>query len=169
MRLIAPLFMLALTACGPVNEIDNPRFFRVMAEHHGPGGQVVYEDVNAELRCTSWDCQDGGSQCASDSCDRPARHCECDGSYELIGSQGLSFKFDGTKGIARGEASTDEGTLMVHFDGVTGTGSVSVSRSRLLDFGLDDYALDLAGGFTVRVGSHAFVRGFFYSLPIRGE
>ena len=170
MRLIAPIFMLALAACGPTNEIDNPRLFRVMAEHHKPGGQVVYEDISAQLHCTSWACEDTRyAWCAGERCDEPTPRCECDGSYVLTGSRGLSFKFHGTEGIRRGESSTKDGTLMVSFNGDTGTGTATVSRSRLIDVGIDDYAVDLAGGFSVRVGSQAFVRGIFYSLPTQGE
>lgn len=158
MRLTPLLALMTLAACEPSNEIDNPRFFRIVAEHHGPGGETIYEDVNARLRCTGWDC---GSDAAT--------ACVCDGSYELIGSKGLSFKFHGTEGITRGVVSTDAGALIVRFGGVMGSGEATVSRARHLGFDFDDYALDLAGGFTAHVGPNVFVRGVFYSLPIDGE
>lgn len=154
MRCLSLTALLALSACGPFNEIDNPHPFRILAERHGPNGETVFEDIDARLRCTSWDC---GERFDGE------RDCACDGSYELIGSAGLDFKFHGTAAASPGRVSTEDGTLRVLLNGVSGSGAVVLSRAERQALDARNYTFDIAGGFAVQIGPERFVRGVIYA------
>jgi len=167
-----------LAGCEPEQEADNPRFFFLMAEHRGPEGTEVFEDYNARMRCVRWTCPDDAtpekSREVSTPNGQPAAEpndgCACNGDYRLVSSGGLELTFHGPEGTARGAtATTENGGLSVFYRGALGHGRARLSRARRLMLSASTYAYDHAGGFEVKVGEHAFVRGVFYSLPVEGE
>lgn len=146
------IVLLSLAACAePETEVDNPRQYRVLAEHHGPDGVSVHQSYGF-ARCSRWRCDLS-----------PDEVCECDGEYRITGSQGLDLAFRAS-GIGRGTLTSEDGAFSAAYKRRPGSGQVVVTRVSQLDQGGREYAVDLAGGFTVEVGPHRFVRGVFYSI-----
>lgn len=143
--------LLLATGCEQGEEVDNPRFFLVLAENASTG--ELYRDANARFTCHEWT---EGEVLAERWDDRCAL-------YVLRTTDGIELRFPGPDALAEGRTlHTEDGDLLIRRGKARGDGWVSLSRTRTIN-GADGYFVDIAGGFEIEIEGERLHHGVFHS------
>lgn len=165
---------------GPLDEVENPRFFRVSANVIQGGTTSTYVDTTAVLHCTAWtgNCDYASKVLVFKAADDPAdagtdgsdggrsgarrnnpssSQCNCQ-SYALVSKE---LRFELPDPLAVAERAVGGSTI----DGVASQGFLELTRVARVQF-FATYYEDPAGVFDLEAAGKRYANGYFYSLPL---